>query len=184
MAEYIDILTPTGEPTGTRALKDEAHRQGWFHQTVHVWFFNRAGDILFQQRGWNKETYPGFWDVSVAGHVMAGETVVDAAIREVDEEIGIAVDPGTLHHVDVRKNINKHPNGIVDCEFQNVFLSELMYSLSELTIQEEEVDGITLLSASRILYEIEHPDTGFNLVPADYSYYKFVIEQVQRRLIL
>ena len=51
MEEYIDIWTENGVPTGTQSLKDEAHLKGWFHPTVHIWFYNKKGDILLQQRG-------------------------------------------------------------------------------------------------------------------------------------
>lgn len=49
-AEYIDIVTADGAPTGKVALKDEAHQNGWYHNTIHLWLYTKHGEILLQQR--------------------------------------------------------------------------------------------------------------------------------------
>ena len=48
MDELIDILTPEGKSTGKTALKSEAHKNGWFHATAHIWFFTSDEKILLQ----------------------------------------------------------------------------------------------------------------------------------------
>lgn len=180
MQEYIDIWTENGIPTGTNSLKEEAHMNGLFHPTVHIWFYTKNGSILLQQRSKHKETFPSFWDVSVAGHVLSGESILDAAIREVKEEIGLDILENNLNQIDIRKNINKHPNGIIDCEFQHVFLSELKTDTNNLTIQKEEVDGIKLITLKQLGFYTENRNETFKLVPADYTYYSFIIEQVNK----
>ena len=182
MKEYIDIWNEDGTPSGKSVLKDVAHLNGWFHPTVHIWMFTTKGNILLQQRGAHKETFPRFWDVSVAGHVMAGETILDAALREVDEEIGITISSEELIQVAIRKNTNVHPNGIKDCEFQHVFLCELKTEIENLTIQEEEVDGIELISLEQLKFYSENRNEDFKLVPADYTYYEFIIDRVTQML--
>ncbi|VAV82464.1 Putative Nudix hydrolase YfcD [hydrothermal vent metagenome] len=178
MDEYLDILTKDGQPTGKTALKSEAHKKGLFHATVHIWFYTATGDVLFQKRSATKETFPNYWDVSVAGHVLAGETIEDAALREVKEEIGIAILKTELVKIDVRKNINYHPNGIIDCEFQNVFLCKLDIDLHALNKQDEEVDALCLRSLEEFKYFTANRNEAFKLVPADYSYYTFVIDSI------
>lgn len=180
--EYLDILDELGKPTGKICLKSEAHKKGYFHPTVHIWFYTENGQVLFQKRGINKETFPNYWDVSVAGHIIAGETVVEAALREVEEEIGLTIKTSQLHKIDIWKSINIHPNGIKDCEFQNVFLCKLEVTLDELKKQDEEVDGLCLLSLEKFKYFTKHRKEDFKLVPADYSYYKFVIDNIIKAL--
>ena len=180
MQEYIDIWTEKGIPTGTNSLKNEAHIKGLFHPTVHIWFYTKSGCILLQQRSKHKETFPSFWDVSVAGHVLTGESSLDAAIREVKEEIGLDILESNLCQIDIRKNVNKHPNGIIDCEFQHVFLCELLIDVNKLKIQEEEVDAIVLISLDKLNFYSENRNETFKLVPADYTYYSFIIEQVNK----
>ncbi len=176
--EYLDILDELGNPLGKTALKSEVHQKGYFHATVHIWFYTETGKVLFQKRGANKETFPNYWDVSVAGHVMAGETIINAAIREVDEEIGVTIKVPQLHKIDIRKSINIHPNGITDCEFQNVFLCKLDLALNKLNKQDEEIDSLCLLSLEEFKYFTIHRNKDFKLVPADYSYYTFVIDNI------
>ena len=180
--EYIDIWTENGIPTGTSLLKDEAHKKGLFHPTVHIWFYTKKGCILLQQRSKHKETFPSFWDVSVAGHVLSGESILQAAIREVKEEIGLKVSKNDLTQIDIRKNVNRHPNGIIVCEFQHVFLCELLVDVNKLKIQEEEVDGIILMSLDKLNFYSINRNELFKLVPADYTYYTFIIEQVNKLL--
>ena len=127
-------------------MKDEAHQRGWFHPTVHIWFYTNTPSLLLQKRGLFKQTCPGFWDVSVAGHVSAGETILEGALREVKEEIGLDIKQTDLRLLDVRKNTNRFENGIIDCEFQHVFLAKLDTDVSNLKIQEVEVDAVRLFS--------------------------------------
>lgn len=178
MEEYLDIWDENGQPTGNVLLKTVAHKQGLFHPTVHVWFYTPNKKILMQQRGANKETFPSLWDVSVAGHVGAGETIIEGALREVKEEIGILISKEDLTQIDVRKNINIHPNGIHDCEFQHVFLVELKHDISQLTIQEEEVDGIRLFTFNEIALCMTKSHKTYSIVPADMNYYQFIMNTI------
>ena len=135
MKELLDIWDESGKPTGQVYEKSIAHQKGLFHPTVHVWFYTSAPSLLLQKRGSNKETFPNLWDVSVAGHVSSGESILDGALREIKEEIGLQLKSNDLILIDVRKNINQFSNGIIDCEFQHVFLSELKIGLEDLVIQ-------------------------------------------------
>ncbi len=96
MDEFIDIVTIDGAPTGRSALKSEIHSKGYYHNTAHVWFYNEDGEILLQQRAASKIIFPLLWDVSVAGHIDAGETLKSGAIREIEEEIGLSINENDL----------------------------------------------------------------------------------------
>ena len=150
MDELIDILTPEGKPTGKTALKSEAHKNGWFHATVHIWLFTSDEKILLQKRAMTKKVFPGLWDISVAGHIGAGETVLSSARREVLEEIGLALDEKDLIKIGTRVHKVSHANGIQDNEHHHVFIAELKVPLSTLKIQIEEVDDIKLFDLSTL----------------------------------
>lgn len=70
--------------------RGRAHKEGLRHRAVHVVVHNCHGRILLQRRAAGKD-YPGMWDTSVGGHVGAGESYQEAALRECKEEIGIHV---------------------------------------------------------------------------------------------
>jgi len=151
MDELIDILTAEGKPTGKSALKSEAHKNGWFHATVHIWLFTADEKIVLQKRALTKKVFPGLWDISVAGHIGAGETIMNAAKREVFEEIGLQLEAKDLIKIDTRIHQITHKNGIIDNEHHHVFMAELKVSISELTIQKEEVDAIQLFELSTLI---------------------------------
>lgn len=50
---------------------------------------NSKGQILLQKRASAKKSYPNCWDNSAAGYVDAGESYMEAAKRELYEELGI-----------------------------------------------------------------------------------------------
>ena len=150
MDELIDILTPEGKPTGKTALKSEAHKNGWFHATVHIWFFTTDEKILLQKRALTKKVFPGLWDISVAGHIAAGESVLSSAKREVFEEIGLKLQEKDLIKIGTRIHQVNHKNGIQDNEHHHVFIAELKVPLSELKIQKEEVADIKLFDLSTL----------------------------------
>lgn len=86
--ELLDVVDPFGKPTGQIADKAIIHAEGMRHRDVHVWVTN-GQDFLQQQRTMDTSIMPGEWDISVGGHVDAGESYLDAAIRETTEELGL-----------------------------------------------------------------------------------------------
>jgi isopentenyldiphosphate isomerase len=178
LKEFLDIWDESGKPIGQICEKSIAHQKGLFHPTVHIWFYTSTPSLLLQKRGPNKQTFPSFWDVSVAGHVSSGESILDGALREVHEEIGLQLKSDDLRLIDIRKNVNQFSNGIIDCEFQHVFLSELKINVKDLVIQKEEVDDIRLFSFEEMEICMQQKHSAFKIVPADMSYYKFIMDKL------
>ncbi len=90
--ETWDIYDVRRRPTGRTMLRGEAVQAGDYHLVVHVVFFNRAGQMLIQQRQSCKRSWPEYWDISVGGCAIQGESSQQAAMREVREELGLLVD--------------------------------------------------------------------------------------------
>ncbi len=74
-----------------QAPRREVHARGWRHRAVHVLVFNRAGELYLQKRSMTKDTAAGLWDSSASGHLGAGEDYDAAAMRELQEELGLEV---------------------------------------------------------------------------------------------
>ncbi|GMN09157.1 hypothetical protein MTsPCn9_03870 [Croceitalea sp. MTPC9] len=179
MDELIDILDDSGNFTGKTALKSEAHKKGLFHPTVHVWCYSKSRKILLQQRGAQKKTYPLKWDVSVAGHIGAGESIETGAFREVQEEIGVTIEPSELEKIIVFKKDKKHPNGVWDREFTSVFIYRLDDEIS-LSKQDSEVEALKWLAIEEFKQWINRKHLG--LIPNSEERFYTVISEIESRL--
>lgn len=87
-AEMLDVVDANDNVVG-RATRAEVHQWGLLHRAVHVFLFNPSGEVYVQRRSMSKDRFPGFLDSSAAGHVDPGETYQSAAVRELEEELGI-----------------------------------------------------------------------------------------------
>lgn len=182
MDERIDILDADGNFTGQTAMKSEAHQNGWFHPTIHIWFYTKDGRLLIQQRAENKDTHPLFWDVSVAGHIGAGESVESSAVREAAEEIGVTISETDLQKIGVFKSVHKHDKDLIDCEFHHTFLCELKVPLQQLKKQESEVKDLALVPLFQFAEETWGLANPRKYVPYATDYYKIVIKAIKERL--
>ncbi len=179
MDELVDILDAEGNPTGESLLKSEAHRLGLFHPTVHVWCYDKKGFVLLQQRGKEKTNFPLKWDISVAGHVSAGETLTEAAVREVHEEIGVEIDVKQLEKIGVFKTEHQHAPDYFDREFNHTFLCHLP-SGTILKKQESEVEALEWFPMEKLKAWVQREHEV--LVPNSDNRYEKVIAQIAMRL--
>lgn len=183
MDEIIDIVTENGKPTGKTALKSEAHKNGWWHNTIHLWLYTNDGEILLQQRSRKKDIFPLLWDVSAAGHIDAGEPMEHAAIREVEEELGLQLKPEELTKIGVHKHASTYANGTIqDNEFHHVFVAELKVNLQNLTPQEEEVEAIKLVTFNELI-KLLNTENNNHFVETNRDYYLFVIDKISNLIL-
>jgi 16S rRNA (adenine1518-N6/adenine1519-N6)-dimethyltransferase len=89
--EIFDVVDINDQVTHT-ATRSEVHAQKLLHRAVHVFVFNKRGDLLLQKRSRLKDMCPGLWDSSVSGHLDSGESYATAAVRELHEEMGITTE--------------------------------------------------------------------------------------------
>nr|KJB34118.1 hypothetical protein B456_006G048700 [Gossypium raimondii] len=88
--EYLDVLTKTGKKIDVSKPRGDVHRDGDYHKTVHVWIFAESTqELLLQKRADCKDSWPGLWDISSAGHISAGDSSLITAQRELQEELGV-----------------------------------------------------------------------------------------------
>lgn len=71
------------------ASRATVHQKHCLHRAAHILVFNSNGELLIQKRAPDKDRYPGYWDISVGGHVHVGESYESAARRELLEELSI-----------------------------------------------------------------------------------------------
>ncbi len=92
MSEWFEVVDENDRVIG-RALRSECHgNPALVHRVAHVLVFNSRGHLLLQKRSSSKDVQPGRWDTSVGGHLDPGETYFEAALREMEEELGICLE--------------------------------------------------------------------------------------------
>ena len=99
MEEMLDLVNEQGDPIGRAVPRSEAHRLGLRHRTSHVWLVRRKNgvlEVLLQKRSDEKDSFPGCYDISSAGHIPAGQGFVDSALRELKEELGVTCSGWTV----------------------------------------------------------------------------------------
>ena len=96
--EFFDIINEAGEPIGQTVERSIAHAQGIRHRTAHIWIIREMEgriQVLLQKRSTEKDSFPGRFDTSSAGHVQAGDEPLESALRELFEELGIKASQGS-----------------------------------------------------------------------------------------
>ena len=128
-----------------------------------------------QQRAKKKETNPGKWDVSVAGHVSAGQTSIEAAIREVSEEIGIHLKENELKYILTYQKENKIHNHFYSNHIFDFYLVQTnKIDLAKIKIQESEVEQVNLCNLAQVQEMLSK-----NLVVKRKPIYEFLIKYLK-----
>lgn len=147
--ELFDVVTEDGQPTGITKPRAHVHRDGDWHRAVHIWVYGVSPDgpyLLMNQRGKHKDTWPLALDATVGGHLGAGETV-ENAFREVEEEIGVRMDPSRFEWIFQRKRSSGDLiPGILDQELQEVFIVHDDRPLTAFAPNHAELEGIAKVS--------------------------------------
>ncbi|MBO4658424.1 MAG: NUDIX domain-containing protein [Prevotella sp.] len=87
--ECFPIVDEDGQVIGS-ITRGQAHDgTKILHPVVHLHVFNSQGMLYLQERPQWKDIQPGKWDTATGGHIDYGESVADALVREVREELGI-----------------------------------------------------------------------------------------------
>ena len=86
--EYWDLYDAGRNPLFRSHLRGTTCQPGEFHVVVSIWTVDSCGNILLTLRDSVKESYPNHWE-NTGGSAQAGETSLQAAVRELAEETGI-----------------------------------------------------------------------------------------------
>ncbi|MBI4708698.1 MAG: NUDIX domain-containing protein [Candidatus Portnoybacteria bacterium] len=147
--ELFDILDENGVPLGIKKERSLVHKEGDWHNSVHIYVFNNKDELLVHLRAPFKDLRPDCWDTRFGGHVLAGETIEDTAVKELEEETGIKVAIGDL----IRGSSYKW-NGGINREFNNVFYYKWREGDS-VNFSDGEVVEIKWMSIDEIIEELK-----------------------------
>lgn len=160
--EVLDIVDEQGRPTGQTVDRSKAHAEGILHRTAHVWILRkREGgvQILLQKRSSNKDSHPGVYDISSAGHIPAGVDYIPSALRELEEELGVSAKADELTLCGQRRILYDevfHGKQFVDNQVSNVYILWLDREPEEFVLQAEEVSEVRWFDLEECMRLVEH----------------------------
>ena len=132
--------------------KIEAHREGKLHRAFSVFIFNDKGEMLLQQRAFNKYHSAGLWTNACCSHPKPNETIYEAPIRRLKEELGFETPLEKLFDFTYKASFE---NGLTENEFDHVFSG--IYN-GEININKAEVQEVCYRSVAEIESNLKsHP---------------------------
>lgn len=133
--------------------KMKAHKSGALHRAFSVYLVNDKGDFLLQRRAADKYHSAGLWTNACCSHPLPKETTMHAAIRRLDEEMGIVVSLNHLYHFTYRVEFD---NGLIEHELDHVYLG--IYNGTPKPSPKEVMDW-KLMPSNEIIKDVKlHPE--------------------------
>lgn len=157
--EMLEVVNDAGTPIELRP-RSEIHRLGLLHREINVWLFTRQGTVFLQKRGAHKDTFPNFYDASAGGHIDPGESWIDAATREVQEEIGLIITEGELLFLYEQRSCNTDSHGAINNAIRQHYGICKDLHISELTVEANASAGFFEFH----LEQLKSPDTELQSV--------------------
>lgn len=114
----VILVNELDEPIGTME-KMEAHRSAHLHRAFSVFIFNEKGEMLLQQRAHTKYHSGGLWTNACCSHPMPGESVLEAAERRLQEELGFYTPIQKVFDFTYQAQFD---NGLTEYEFDHVLV--------------------------------------------------------------
>lgn len=111
--------------------RSEMRLRHLIHRATFILVFNSKGQLFVQKRSLSKDLYPGYYDLTTGGVVLADEGYNISAKRELEEELGISGTPlESLFDFYFETADNKVWGRVFKCIFDGA-----------ITLQEEEIES-------------------------------------------
>lgn len=153
----LNIINEQGNIIG-EDTRENIHSKGLLHCEIHVWFYTPKGEIIFQHRAKNKDTYPDLLDATVGGHVEIGDNYEDAALREIKEETGIQAEKNDIVFI---QNIRSKSFDSVTGKINNVIRAVYAYCYNG------KIEDLKVEIGKAIEFEVWPFDKFFNILEDD-----------------
>lgn len=141
--EYLDLYDKNGNKTGKTMIRGQEVPEGCFFNIVTCFIRNKEGKYLMQKTSKQK----GSLYATTGGHVSAGQTFIEAMIRELKEEIGVNVEENELIFIDKYIKNNQ--------AVFNIYYLEKEIDIDRCKLQEEEVEAVYWMTEEEIQEKIK-----------------------------
>lgn len=116
--EHVVLVNDKDEEIGVME-KLEAHEKGLLHRAFSVFLFNFKGEMLLQQRASSKYHSPDLWTNACCSHPRPSESINNAAVRRLDEEMGMICELKHVFHFIYKAELDQ---GLTEYELDHVFI--------------------------------------------------------------
>jgi isopentenyl-diphosphate delta-isomerase len=113
------ILTDEFDNVTGAEEKIKAHKEGLLHRAISVIIMNSKNEMLIHKRAKEKYHSPGLWTNACCTHPLPGEDTKNAAVRRLNEEMGLKTD---LEFLFKFKYFVEFDNGLTEHEIDHVFV--------------------------------------------------------------
>jgi isopentenyl-diphosphate delta-isomerase len=162
--DYVILVDEQDNEIGVME-KLRAHELGKLHRAFSVFIFNDKKELLLQQRAINKYHSGGLWTNTCCSHPSPNETIKDAAIRRLYEEMGMTCDLKIINNFIYKTEFE---NGLIEHEFDYILTG---ISKSTPQINKTEVESYKWQQISEIQNDI-------NLNPNQFTtWFKIAIQK-------
>jgi len=139
--EMLEIVDENDNIIGLET-REKVHKEGLLHREIHVFFLTPKGEIIFQHRAKDKDTYPDKLDATVGGHVDPSMTYEETAVKECKEETGVDIDTSKLLFLTkMRKKSFDQVTGMTNNTFRSQYAYLYDGSIFDLQIEDGKATG-------------------------------------------
>jgi isopentenyldiphosphate isomerase len=170
--------------SGSGISKADAFKNGIPHAAAHVWIWRKtekSTELLFQKCAPKQSYKVGLLDISAAGHVDISESELVAAVRELNEEIGLVVGPDRLYLAGVEHFVRKNEDTLKD-EFRYIYTLEWNDTM-ELVFNDGEVEGVEWVAANTPDDITTRTDFGVRFVQHSTQYFNAVFSGINGQVL-
>lgn len=157
----FDPRTDRPASTNSYSTRGHVHENGLWHCSVHIWIVDPStSSILLQKRSMTKDTFPGRWDISSAGHVEAGKSLPETARLELAEELGMEIPSSQFENVAFV--IPAEQAGAGGCNaYEHVYFLLREASSTRFALGTSEVTDVSWVPAREVLAALRAVDEGY-----------------------
>ncbi len=140
--EIWDLYDKDRNKLNKTMVRGDEIPQGYFHLVVESIIVNSSNKILIQKRHPEKIGWPNTWEFSCGGSATTNDSSLMAITREIDEEIGIKLNPDNIEDIVYNSFDQSH--------YDFYFIKQDI-DISEVTMQPTEVVDVKWADLNDIL---------------------------------
>lgn len=167
MAEKVILVDAEDNQVGTME-KMQAHREGLLHRAFSVFIFNNKKQMLIHQRAHSKYHSGGLWTNACCSHPRENETVLEAAHRRLQEEMGFDTELEEIFQFTYKAALD---NELTEHEYDHVLIGEFN---QEPNLNPEEVADYKYIGLDELRKDMESNPQMYT------EWFKIALEQVEK----